>query len=394
MLFFNAVVLSDDTGASGQAAANTAPYLVPMKDHRYLKEGACDVVPGTEFIRRTAPFVSAAPEHRIGGNVELCSLTAKDNENDPMTVTIVPPWDGMLQPSFDDPQNAAASGRPISTLNRGYGLRFVVHRVTDYETAASHQVTFKICDDNDACNTYTKTINIVDAEDTPDVFWHKPTAAIDHVASGNSEYEVVFEWASPWDWLIDPLLTSPRGDTARPETTRYMLRYREDNSSDDWTKIDVSASSTYSCEAGIRLNTRNVGGITGHRYVVRRTPESPHGLQDGTSYEMQIIAINEAGNNGWYQADNYTTFTTPGRSSPQIKPTPIATLGLTPTVTPEPISTATPEPTPTATPEPTTSPCGEQSHDHGGKRHNHDMYPLDSDPGVLRCGIPPDVHPH
>ena len=164
----------------------------------------------------------------------------------------------------------------------------------------------------------------------------------------------------------DPLLTSPRGATARPATTRYMLRYREDNSSDDWTEIDVSASSTYSCEAGIRLNTRNLGGITGHRYVVRRTPESPHGLQSGTVYELQIMAINEAGNNGWYQADNHTTFTTPGRSSPQIEPEPNpepSTDDSTPTspaeepppketpVTPAP----TPKPTPTATPAPT--PC-------------------------------------
>ncbi len=174
----------------------------------------------------------------------------------------------------------------------------------DYETQSEYSVRVRVRDGEGGSDGIDVTITIVDLDEAP-----SQPGAPEVRSTGPTGLAV--SWTAP--------------DNQGPEITDYDVRYRE---------------------AG--------GEFQDAEFVGADTSITLNNLKPGTSYEVQVRAVNAEGASPWSESGRDETEHVPPSPTPTPTPTPEPTA--TPTPTPEPTATPTPTPEPTATPTPTPEP--------------------------------------
>ena len=174
----------------------------------------------------------------------------------------------------------------------------------DYETQSEYSVRVRVRDGEGGSDGIDVTITIVDLDEAP-----SQPGAPEVRSTGPTGLAV--SWTAP--------------DNQGPEITDYDVRYRE---------------------AG--------GEFQDAEFVGADTSITLNNLKPGTSYEVQVRAVNAEGASPWSESGRDETEHVPPSPTPTPTPTPEPTATATPT--PEPTATATPTPEPTATATPTPEP--------------------------------------
>ena len=179
----------------------------------------------------------------------------------------------------------------------------------DYESQSEYSVQVTVDDSNGGLDVTNVTIAVLDVAEPPS----QPGAP---VASGSGPTGLAVSWTAP--------------DNKGPEITDYDVRYQESGR-----------------------------GFQDAGFVGAGTSTTLGNLKPGTSYEVQVRAINPEGASPWSAPGRGET----GEASPTTGPTPEPTVTPTPgpTVTPTPGPTVapTPEPAVAPTPEPAVAPTPE-----------------------------------
>ena len=181
----------------------------------------------------------------------------------------------------------------------------------DYETQSEYSVRVRVRDGEGGSDGIDVTITVVDLDEAP-----SQPGAPEVRSTGPTGLAV--SWTAP--------------DNQGPEITDYDVRYRE---------------------AG--------GEFQDAEFVGADTSITLNNLKPGTSYEVQVRAVNAEGASPWSESGRDETEEAPPTPSPtpSPEPTPSSSSESTPTPTSTPISTPAPESTPTPTPtlEPTPRPA-------------------------------------
>ena len=178
----------------------------------------------------------------------------------------------------------------------------------DYETQSEYSVRVRVRDGEGGSDGIDVTITVVDLDEAP-----SQPGAPEVRSTGPTGLAV--SWTAP--------------DNQGPEITDYDVRYRE---------------------AG--------GEFQDAEFVGADTSITLNNLKPGTSYEVQVRAVNAEGASPWSESGRDETEEAPPTPAPtpSPEPTPSSSSESTPTPTSTPISTPAPEPTPTPTPESTPTP--------------------------------------
>ena len=178
----------------------------------------------------------------------------------------------------------------------------------DYETQSEYSVRVRVRDGEGGSDGIDVTITVVDLDEAP-----SQPGAPEVRSTGPTGLAV--SWTAP--------------DNQGPEITDYDVRYRE---------------------AG--------GEFQDAEFVGADTSITLNNLKPGTSYEVQVRAVNAEGASPWSESgrDKTEEATPTPAPTPSPEPTPSSSSESTPTPTSTPISTPTPTPTPTPAPEPTPTP--------------------------------------
>ena len=184
----------------------------------------------------------------------------------------------------------------------------------DYETQSEYSVQVRVRDGEGGSDGIDVTITIVDLDEAP-----SQPGAPEVRSTGPTGLAV--SWTAP--------------DNQGPEITDYDVRYRE---------------------AG--------GEFQDAEFVGADTSITLNNLKPGTSYEVQVRAVNAEGASPWSESGRDETEHVPPSPTPTPTPTPEPTATATPTPEPtatrtptrKPTATRTPTPEPTATPTPTPEP--------------------------------------
>ena len=186
----------------------------------------------------------------------------------------------------------------------------------DYEVKNEYSVRVKVRDGRGGVDDINVTINVTDVDEPP-----APAGAPEVSSAGPTGLTV--GWTAP--------------DNQGPEITGYDVRYRD---------------------AGGAFRDAAYSGIG--------TSMTLQGLTPGSSYEVQVRAINDEGTSPWSESGRGETeevspppVPTPSpdmTTTPTPSPTPDATPDATPELAPTAAATATAEPSATSTPAPVLTP--------------------------------------
>ena len=174
----------------------------------------------------------------------------------------------------------------------------------DYETQSEYSVRVRVRDGEGGIDGIDVTITIVDLDEAP-----SQPGAPEVRSTGPTGLAV--SWTAP--------------DNKGPEITDYDVRYRE---------------------AG--------GEFQDAEFVGAGTSITLNNLKSGTSYEVQVRAVNAEGVSPWSESGRDETEEAPPTPTPTPSPEP--TPSPSPEPTPTPALKTVPPVTPTSTPEPTVAP--------------------------------------
>ena len=177
----------------------------------------------------------------------------------------------------------------------------------DHESKPFYVFQVQARDNQGGADTIEVTVNVTDVDEPPSA----PTP----IADGSGETWITIRWVAP-------------DNRGRPPITSYNIRHREDGNPPYETTQFLAGSTTHT--------------ITG--------------LDDLTSYQVSLQAVNDEGASPWSDAITATTTAGAPVPLPVATPVPITTSTPTPTLTPSPTPTPTPTPPPTPTPTPTPTP--------------------------------------
>ena len=201
-------------------------------------------------------------------DTDICLTMPEDEspgQNVSPTLTVTDPNSLLRNRTFEVVGPDAGSFDFDTTSRRIRTKRGVTY---DFEAKSSYSLTATVSDGGGGTDALGVTITLTDVAEPPDAP-ARPTV----------------RQTEKWSTRLDVSWSAP-GNTGRPDIIGYKLQYRE-GSTGSWTAVS---------EATVKTDT------TGTSFTIEGPAaegDNPAGLKPGTSYQVQVQAVNAEGSSPW-----------------------------------------------------------------------------------------------